>query len=145
VRRLEVGDRFGGIGWDWHAKARRREGGIWELSDAAAKAAGPDVEKRMQLFISYAHLNEKEITPIKPHLTHLSQQGYIQVWQDRDLVAGEQWETGIKEALNKADLVLIFYTTAARVSKFVQETELATLPPPPANCRPPSGRNTYSC
>ena len=38
-----------------------------------------------------AHLNEKELIPFRPHLTHLSQQGYIQVWNDRDLVPGEQW------------------------------------------------------
>ncbi|WP_245846558.1 COR domain-containing protein [Prosthecobacter debontii] len=87
-------------------------------------ATGPEPEKRMQLFISYAHANEKEIAPIKPHLTLLSQRGYIQVWQDRDLIAGECWETGILDALNKADIVLLFYTTAARVSKFIQETEL---------------------
>ncbi len=44
----------------------------------------------MKLFISYAHLNEKELIPFRPHLTHLSQQGYIQEWNDRDLVPGEQ-------------------------------------------------------
>lgn len=93
-------------------------------SEAARKAAGPEAEPRMQLFISYAHLNEKELIPFRPHLTHLSQQGYIQVWNDRDLVPGEQWETGITDALQRADLVLLFYTTAARVSDFIQQTEL---------------------
>jgi len=94
-------------------------------SDEAAKAAGPDAEPRMQLFISYAHLNEKELLPFRQHLTHLSQQGFIQVWHDRDLVPGELWEAGIREALQRADIVLLFYTTAARVSPFIQETELA--------------------
>ena len=93
-------------------------------SEAARKAAGPEAEARMQLFISYAHLNEKELIPFRPHLTHLSQQGYIQVWNDRDLVPGEQWEAGITEALGRADIVLLFYTTAARVSDFIQTTEL---------------------
>ncbi|MFA7005239.1 MAG: COR domain-containing protein [Verrucomicrobiia bacterium] len=93
-------------------------------SEAARKAAGPDAEPRMQLFISYAHANEKELLPFRQHLTHLSQQGYIQVWHDRDLVAGEKWEKGIVEALNRADIVLLFYTTAARISKFIQEKEL---------------------
>ncbi|MBI5819461.1 MAG: leucine-rich repeat domain-containing protein [Verrucomicrobia bacterium] len=93
-------------------------------SEAARKATGPDAEQRMRLFISYAHDNEKELLPLRQHLTHLSQQGYIQVWHDRDLVAGEKWEKGIMEALNRADIVLLFYTTAARVSQFIQEKEL---------------------
>lgn len=93
-------------------------------SEAARKAVSPDAEPRMQLFISYAHLDEKLLLPFRPHLTLLSQQGYIQPWHDRDLVAGEKWETGIVVVLNKADVVLLFYTTAARVSKFIQETEL---------------------
>ena len=72
-------------------------------SEAARKAAGPEAEPRMQLFISYAHLNEKELIPFRPHLTHLSQQGYIQVWNDRDLMPGEQWEAGITDALQRSD------------------------------------------
>lgn len=54
----------------------------------------------------------------------LGQRGYIQTWHDRDLVAGEKWETGIHEELNRADIVLVFYTTKARVSNFIQQTEL---------------------
>lgn len=88
-------------------------------SEAARKAAGPEAEPRMQLFISYAHENEKELRPFR-------QQGYIQVWHDRDLVPGELWETGINGALQRADIVLIFYTTAARISDFIQQTELPT-------------------
>jgi internalin A len=93
-------------------------------SDAATAAAGPMPLQRMRLFISYAHDNEKELQPVRQHLTLLGQRGYIQVWHDRDLVAGENWETGIKEELSRADIVLIFYTTKARVSRFIQETEL---------------------
>ena len=54
----------------------------------------------------------------------VSQQGYIQVWHDRNLVAGEKWEKGILDELRKAEIVLLFYTTKARVSQFIQQTEL---------------------
>jgi len=93
-------------------------------SDAATEAAGPDAQRRCHLFISYAHVNEEWLVPFRPHLTLLSQQGYIQIWHDRNLVAGEKWETGILEELNRAEIVLLFYTTGARVSHFIQETEL---------------------
>ena len=93
-------------------------------SDAATEAAGPDPQRRVRLFISYAHVDEKQLLPVRQHLTLLSQQGYIQVWHDRDLVAGEKWETGILEELKWAEIVLLFYTTGARVSDFIQKTEL---------------------
>ncbi len=93
-------------------------------SDAATEAAGPNPQRRVHLFISYAHVNEKELVPFRQHLTLLSQQGYIQMWHDRDLVAGEKWETGILEQLKRAEIVLLFYTTGARVSGFIQMTEL---------------------
>ncbi len=37
------------------------------------------------------------------------------MWNDRDLVPGEQWEAGITDALHRADIVLLFYTTAAQI------------------------------
>jgi hypothetical protein len=58
----------------------------------------------------------------------MSQQGYLHVWNDRDLVPGEQWEAGITDALQRAEIVLLFYTPAARVSDFIQQTELPTAP-----------------
>ena len=97
-------------------------------SEAARKAAGPEAEPRMQLFISYAHLNETELIPFRPHLTHLSQQGYIQVWNDRDLVPGEQWEAGITDALHRADIVLLFYTTTALARSDAKQCTMLWVP-----------------
>ena len=81
----------------------------------------------MQLFLSYAHADEKQLLPFRTHLTLLSQQGYIQVWNDRDLVAGEKWETGILDAMRRTDIALLFYSTAARGSKFMQQKEIPLL------------------
>jgi hypothetical protein len=93
-------------------------------SDAATEAVGPTPKRRVHLFISYAHVDEKELIPFRQHLTLLGRQGYIQIWHDRNQVAGEKWETGILGELNKAEIVLLFYTTGARVSDFIQRTEL---------------------
>jgi len=93
-------------------------------SDAATEASGPDPQRRVHLFISYAHVNEEELIPFRQHLTLLSQRGYIQVWHDRNLIAGEKWETGIMAELNRAEIVLLFYTTGARTSQFIRGKEL---------------------
>jgi hypothetical protein len=94
------------------------------VNKVESESVGPKAETRMRLFISYAHPNEKELIPLRQHLTYLSQQGYIQVWNDRDLAPGEQFEDEITDALRRADIVLLFYTTAARISDFIQNTEL---------------------
>ena len=85
---------------------------------------GVNEEAPLQLFVSYAHENEEQLRPFLAHLTHLSQQGYIKVWNDRDLFAGGSWRKGLLEALNRAEIVLLFYTTQARVSDFIQRIEL---------------------
>ncbi len=78
---------------------------------------------RMRLFVSYAHADTKKISPLSAHLTILGQRGYIQVWQDTQLIAGEEWEDRILEELDRADIVLLLYSTNSRASKFIHETE----------------------
>ena len=78
---------------------------------------------RMRLFVSYAHDDAKKIAPLSTHLTILGQRGYIQTWQDTQLMAGENWEDRILEELDRADIVLLLYSTASRASKFIQKIE----------------------
>ena len=79
---------------------------------------------RMRLFVCYAHADAKKIAPLSTHLTILGQRGYIQVWQDTQLIAGEEWKDRILEELDRADIVLILYSTNSRASKFIQQTEV---------------------
>ncbi|MEO1497605.1 MAG: COR domain-containing protein, partial [Planctomycetota bacterium] len=89
-----------------------------------ARSAGQDsAPRRMRLFVSYAHADEKLIKPLSTHLTILGRRGYIQAWQDTMLIAGEEWEERIFEELDRADIVLLLYSTASRASGFIQEKE----------------------
>ena len=90
----------------------------------ARKAAGPDAPKRMRLFVSYANTDERTLKPLGEHLTLLGQNGYIQHWDDTQLIAGEAWEERILEELKRADIVLVIYSTASRGSKFIREKEV---------------------
>ena len=92
-------------------------------SEAARKAVEPDAPKRMKLFVSYAHKDERSLKTLKTHLTILGQQGFIQRWDDTQLVAGEEWEARIMEELGKADIVLLIYSSESRASKFIQDKE----------------------
>lgn len=92
-------------------------------SREARDASQPDAPKRMRLFVSYAHDDERKIKPLGTHLKILGRRGYIQVWDDKQLVAGEEWEERIMAELELADIVLLIYSTASRASTFIQEKE----------------------
>ncbi len=95
-----------------------------EVENPEARAADrPSGPPRMQLFVSYAHDDAKQIAPLSKHLTILGQRGYIQAWQDTQLVAGEEWKDRIFEELDRADIVLLLYSTASRESNFIQKEE----------------------
>jgi internalin A len=93
-------------------------------SREARVADWPSAVPRQHLFISYAHEDARKIRPLSMHLTILSSRGYIQVWDDKQLIAGEEWEARIHEELDRADIVLVVYSTAARASQFIQTKEV---------------------
>ncbi len=92
-------------------------------SQEARDASKPDAPKRMRLFVSYAHADARKIKPLGTHLKILGRRGYIQVWDDKQLVAGEEWEERIMTELTQADIVLMIYSTASRASDFIQDKE----------------------
>jgi len=89
----------------------------------ARVAESPKALRRMRLFVSYAHVDEKKLKALSTHLTILGRRGYIQPWDDRQLIAGEEWEERIFSELAQADIVLLLYSSESRASKFIQEKE----------------------
>lgn len=51
----------------------------------------------VKIFFCYAHEDETLLNKLKTHLKPLQRQGLIDVWHDRDINAGAEWEreTGI--------------------------------------------------
>ena len=92
-------------------------------SREARAAERPGAPPRMRLFVSYAHDDREKIDDLSKHLTILGQRGYIQTWQDTQLIAGEEWKDRILEELARADIVLLLYSTNSRASTFIQDTE----------------------
>jgi internalin A len=91
------------------------------------KASSPAPKRTpppLRLFISYAHADHEYLQPFRNHLKLLIDRGYVDIWHDGELIAGENWEAEINRELRKAEIVLLFYSTAARVSEFIQKKEL---------------------
>ncbi|HEV7403596.1 MAG TPA: COR domain-containing protein [Chthoniobacteraceae bacterium] len=93
-------------------------------SPEARAAEGPAAPPRLRLFVSYAHKDASQIKKLSAHLTILGRQGYIQTWDDKQLIAGEAWEERILEELGEADVVLMIHSTASLESAFIQEKEM---------------------
>src|SRR5579864_5056681 len=61
----------------------------------------------ISIFFCYAREDEALLNKLKAHLRPLQRQSLIDVWYDRDISAGTEWEQEIKEHLNAAQIILL--------------------------------------
>jgi WD40 repeat protein len=61
----------------------------------------------VKIFICYAREDESLLKQLKKQLTPLQRRGLIDVWDDRDIDAGTEWEKEIKEHLDAAQIILL--------------------------------------
>jgi hypothetical protein len=64
-----------------------------------------------RLFFSYSHQDEELRNELEKHLAALRNQGIIETWHDRQIVAGEDFDDEISENLEKADIVLLLVSS----------------------------------
>ena len=83
----------------------------------------------LQTFIIYARADEAHKNELLRHLKGtLIASGDLRVWQDGNLLPGEDWEKSIKQNLKKADLVLVLVSSDSLGSDFINTP--ASAPPP---------------
>lgn len=65
--------------------------------------------KKLKLFISYSHKDEKSyIDDFKKHIDILKDKGLIEDWYDRKILAGEDYQNKIDNNLEDADIICLF-------------------------------------
>lgn len=65
--------------------------------------------KKLKLFISYSHLDEKPyIEQFKKHIAPLKDNGLIKEWYDRKILPGEDYQNKIDNNLEDADIICLF-------------------------------------
>lgn len=65
--------------------------------------------KKLKLFISYSHHDEKSyIDQFKKHIHTLKDNGLIEDWYDREILAGEDFQNKINNNLEDADIICLF-------------------------------------
>jgi len=78
----------------------------------------------IKIFFCYAHEDETLLNTLKKHLRPLQRQGLIDMWYDRDISAGTEWEHEITEQINTADIILLLISPDFMDSDYCYGTEM---------------------
>jgi len=87
----------------------------------------PDAEKRPSLFISYSHRDEEWKDRLVSHLRVLHYEGLLDLWDDRRINAGDDWNEKIHAALNEASVAVLLISANFLTSKFILDEEIPRL------------------
>jgi hypothetical protein len=78
----------------------------------------------VKIFYCYAHEDERLLNQLKSHLRPLQRQGLIDVWHDRDISAGVEWEQEISKHLNEAEIILLLVSPDFMNSDYCSSIEM---------------------
>src|SRR6266480_4157652 len=78
----------------------------------------------VKIFFCYAHEDEQLLNKLKNHLFPLKRTGLIDIWHDRDISAGTDWEQQIKSQLNQAQIILLLVSPDFMVSDYCYGIEM---------------------
>ena len=78
----------------------------------------------VKIFFCYAHEDESLLLKLKTHLFPLKRAGFVDIWHDRDISAGTDWEQQIKEQLNTAQIILLLVSPDFMASDYCYGIEM---------------------
>src|SRR6266568_2271069 len=78
----------------------------------------------IEIFFCYAREDEALVNQLKRHLIPLQRQRLIDIWYDRDISAGTEWELEIKEHLNSAQIILLLVSPDFMASDYCYGVEM---------------------
>lgn len=78
----------------------------------------------VKVFTSYAHKDEELREELDIHLAMIKRHKAVEVWNDRDINPGEEWDASIKGELENADIILLLVTPKFLASSYIYDVEL---------------------
>lgn len=76
------------------------------------------------LFISYSHKDEALRDELEVHLAMLKREGTIDVWHDRRITAGDEFDSEINASLETADVILLLVSPDFLASRYCFDVEV---------------------
>jgi len=80
----------------------------------------------VSVFTSYAHKDEEFREELDVHLAMVKRHKAVTVWNDREIQAGEEWDSAIKDELNTADIILLLVSPRFLASRYIFDVEIKT-------------------
>ncbi|QIP14717.1 toll/interleukin-1 receptor domain-containing protein [Spirosoma aureum] len=77
-----------------------------------------------RIFISYAHKNEDLKNEFRSMIRPLEREGHWQVWDDRWLLPGDNWNEEIMRHLAEANVIVLMLTAAFFDSDYIYDVEM---------------------
>lgn len=77
-----------------------------------------------KVFISFAHADKDYKDTLLKHLVPLVRRKFIQVWNDDNIVAGEDWEGEILKNLHSSDIAILLISPDFLASDFINDFEI---------------------
>lgn len=65
------------------------------------------MSKHIDIFIAYAHEDEKILEELKTHLTVLERTQNVTIWYDGLVMPGQEWQTTTREVMQKSQIILL--------------------------------------
>jgi len=84
-----------------------------------------DSERLPELFISYAHDDERYLNHLRNHLEIFNRRRLVSTWYDREIKPGADWNRAIEDHLRSSDVILLIVSTAFLASDYIDGKELA--------------------
>lgn len=78
-----------------------------------------------KVFISYSHKDETFKDELDTHFSALKRSGLVDVWHDRRIDAGTEWDDEIKAELESADIILLLVSANFLASEYIWKVEIA--------------------
>lgn len=78
----------------------------------------------IKIFFCYAHEDENFLNKLKTSLNPLQRGGLIDMWHDRDINAGSEWELEIKKHLSAAQIILLLISPDFMASNYCYGVEM---------------------
>ena len=78
----------------------------------------------LKIFFCYAREDERLLKKLETHLMALRRQGLIDIWHDRNISAGTEWEREINKHLNEADIILLLISPDFMASEYCYSKEM---------------------
>jgi formylglycine-generating enzyme required for sulfatase activity len=81
--------------------------------------------KPIKIFLSYAHRDDEYRQELMVQLSSLLNRKLVEIWHDRQILAGSDWATDISQSLELADIILFLVSADFIDSKYCYGIEMA--------------------